>query len=198
MPLGRAAPGGKALSSRWSTVSREAIATIDRLSADLRSAQASDPELAASSLYLGGVSAILNDVRDNTNRDLQVMALVVITGLFIVLLFGLIDFGRLIYINNAVSQAAREGSRWGSVQRRSETAASRDTIRDTTLGSMAAVPAPSVTVTCERDGAAVPTCRTNDILVVRVDSTVGMLTPVLGQVFGPVTVSGTAKVTVNQ
>ncbi len=69
--------------------SREAIATIDRLTADLRAIQADDPELASSAIYLGGVSAILNDVRDNTNRDLQVMALVVITGLFIVLLFVL-------------------------------------------------------------------------------------------------------------
>src|SRR3989304_2585822 len=42
-----------------------------------------------SAVYRGGVSAVLNDVRDNTNRDLQIMATVVITGLFIVLLFVL-------------------------------------------------------------------------------------------------------------
>jgi len=69
--------------------SREAIATIDRLAVLIASTQQSNPELAAADLYLGGVSAILNDVRDNTNRDLQLMAIVVIIGLFVVLLFVL-------------------------------------------------------------------------------------------------------------
>ena len=69
--------------------SREAISTIDRLTVVLGDVRASDPELAASAVYLGGVSAILNDVRDNTTRDLRTMALVVIAGLFTVLLFVL-------------------------------------------------------------------------------------------------------------
>ncbi|HLE46186.1 MAG TPA: MMPL family transporter [Thermoplasmata archaeon] len=69
--------------------SREAISTIDRLEADLAEIRANDPELRPAEIYVGGVSAVLNDVRDNTNRDLQVMALVVVTGLFLVLLFVL-------------------------------------------------------------------------------------------------------------
>ena len=69
--------------------SREAISTIDRLEADLADIRANDPELRSAEIYVGGVSAVLNDVRDNTNRDLQVMALVVVTGLFLVLLFVL-------------------------------------------------------------------------------------------------------------
>ncbi len=69
--------------------SREAIATVDRLAILLPEIQRSEPELAAAGLYLGGVSAILNDVRDNTNQDLKIMAIVVILGLFIVLLFVL-------------------------------------------------------------------------------------------------------------
>jgi RND superfamily putative drug exporter len=50
---------------------------------------ADDPVLAATSIYIGGVSPVLNDVRHNLNRDLQVMALVVMAGLFVVLLFVL-------------------------------------------------------------------------------------------------------------
>jgi len=69
--------------------SRDAISTIDGLSVRIAAIHASEPQLRRSEILLGGVSAVLNDVRDNTNRDLQLMAVVVITGLFIVLLFVL-------------------------------------------------------------------------------------------------------------
>ena len=122
---------------------------------------------------------------------------------FVLLLFGLLDLGRLIYVNNAISQAAREGARYGSVQGRSGTATTRLDVQDHTLGIMAAVPEATVTVLCQRppaiaDGDEVPACRTNDLLVVTVASEVGMLTPVVGQLIGTVPVSSTAKVTVNQ
>jgi len=55
-----------------------------------------------------------------------------------------------------------------------------------------------VAVSCERGGTTVTACRTNDVLVVNVSSPVGMFTPVIGQLVGTVTVSSTAKVTVNQ
>jgi len=51
--------------------------------------RADEPELRAATIHLGGVSAVLNDVRDTTNRDLQVMAVIVVIGLFLVLLFVL-------------------------------------------------------------------------------------------------------------
>ncbi len=118
--------------------------------------------------------------------------------LFLLLTFGLIDGGRLVYINNAVAEAAREGSRWGSVQGRATTPSGRASIRQHTLGTMTAVPGATVTVTCERAGAARTTCGTNDILVVTVLSPVDMLTPLLGNIIGPITVSSTSKVVVHQ
>ena len=69
--------------------SREAIDTVDRLTGLLAEIQASEPVLAAAEMHLGGVSAILGDVRDSTNRDLQLMAVIVVIGLFLVLLFVL-------------------------------------------------------------------------------------------------------------
>ena len=69
--------------------SREAIATIDRVDTLLDRIQADEPELQGATIYLGGVSAIMNDIRDTTNRDLQIMAALVVTGLFLVLLFVL-------------------------------------------------------------------------------------------------------------
>ncbi len=66
-----------------------AINTVDRIRTDIAGIQSSIPELASSTIYLGGVSPVLSDVRSNMNRDLSIMALVVIAGLFLVLLFVL-------------------------------------------------------------------------------------------------------------
>jgi uncharacterized membrane protein YdfJ with MMPL/SSD domain len=66
-----------------------AINAVDRIRTDISTVQGSEPLLAASQIYLGGVTPVLSDVRSNMNRDLSIMALVVITGLFIVLLFVL-------------------------------------------------------------------------------------------------------------
>jgi Flp pilus assembly protein TadG len=118
--------------------------------------------------------------------------------IFVLLLFGLIDVGRLVYVNNALAQGAREGARWGAVQNRSQTAASRTTVGDHALGSMTAVPGATATVSCERAGVVQASCVTDDTLVVTVTSPVQMFTPLVGQLVGTVDVSATAKVTVNQ
>ena len=66
-----------------------AINTVDRIRSDIATIQGSEPLLASSEIYLGGVTPVLSDVRSNMNRDLSIMALVVIAGLFLVLLFVL-------------------------------------------------------------------------------------------------------------
>lgn len=66
-----------------------AINVVDRMRSDIATIQASDATLGASTIYLGGVTPVLSDVRSNMNRDLTIMALVVIAGLFLVLLFVL-------------------------------------------------------------------------------------------------------------
>ena len=66
-----------------------AINVVDRMRSDITTIQASDPTLGSSQIYLGGVTPVLSDVRSNMNRDLSIMALVVIAGLFLVLLFVL-------------------------------------------------------------------------------------------------------------
>lgn len=126
------------------------------------------------------------------------MEFAVAIPIFLLLVFGLIDLGRLVYVNNAIAQAAREGARWGAVQARSATDADRNAIEAHATGLMAAVPDPSVAATCERSGAVVTSCRTNDILVVSISSQVTPLTPLIGQVVGTRTVTATAKVMVNQ
>lgn len=119
--------------------------------------------------------------------------------IFVVLLFALLDLGRLVYINNALAEAAREGARWGSVQGRSGTAAGMTSIATHTTGMLAAVPSPTVTVTCQnRNLNTVATCASDYFLTVQVSSQVSMLTPVIAGLVGTKTYSATSKVTVNQ
>jgi Flp pilus assembly protein TadG len=121
--------------------------------------------------------------------------------LFLIVLVGIVDGGRLVFASNSMSEAAREGARWGSVQERSADAAGRTLIQAETIERLNGVPTPTVTVTCERNGATVTACRTNDILVVTVQSQMPLATPLLGSLMGPAggpTLSSTAKVVVNQ
>ena len=113
----------------------------------------------------------------------------------LLLIFGLLDVGRLVYINNAVSEGAREGSRWGSVASRSTNSSD---IKTQILSVMTAVPEPKVDVTCERNGSTPFSCRTGDVLLITVSSKVAMITPIIGQIVGPVTVAATSRVVVHQ
>ncbi len=132
------------------------------------------------------------------SRGQALVEFALVFPLFILLLFGLVDLGRLAYINNAISEAAREGARWGTVQGRSVSAADRTNVANKTRSLMAAVPNPTVTVTCEDVfGVARSTCTSGNILVVRVDTTVGMLTPVVGQLVGARTYTAIARMVVN-
>lgn len=119
---------------------------------------------------------------------------------FILLLFGLIDLGRLVYANNALAEAAREGARWGSVQARSATALTD--IEGHTGDQVAGVGGVTVTASCiKRSGDGQP-CGPLDTLEVKVEGSFGMLTPIVGQLMGaaglnPFDIAATAQVLVN-
>ena len=118
--------------------------------------------------------------------------------IFLLILFGIIDGGRMIFVNNQLSEAAREGGRWGSVQERSTTSAGRDSIDDRVLGILQGVPDPEVTISCERNESTIADCRFGDILVVRVESDFQFATPFLGALMGEPTLSSESKVVVHQ
>lgn len=129
-------------------------------------------------------------------QSLVEFALVIPIFLFIV--FAFIDMGRLVYINNALAEGAREGARWGSVDSRTNSLAKRTVVGTNAANSLVAVPDPTVSVTCaEGDGIAGTTCGTGDVLVVQIDSPVTMLTPILAQIVGSRTYTAISKVTIN-
>jgi hypothetical protein len=140
-------------------------------------------------------------------RAQSLVEFALVLPIFLLLLFGLIDIGRYVYSANALNQAAREGARFGSVAAWSAGCnGSRDAcIRQETLGRMAAVPGAKVTPTCRRSTAgqwsgdfSAASCRSNDLLRVKVEAEFQILTPVIGQLLGKTALSGTAEVTVNQ
>jgi Flp pilus assembly protein TadG len=138
------------------------------------------------------------DRRRRHQKGVALVELTLVLPLFALLLFGLLDIGRLVYVNNAISEGAREGARWGSVASRARTATGREDVRTRTVASMTGVPDATVTVTCERHGSTESTCPTGGMLVVRVQSRVTMLTPGIAQLVGPRDVVATARMAVSQ
>ncbi len=146
--------------------------------------------------------------------------------LFFMLLFGLIDVGRLVYQNSVVSQAAREGARLAAVE------AGWIGSSDATCGSVggptcpanaaalgadvvAAVnrmvapfgPVPGTDVFYSCDATTPPSgswtvqsCASNSpgsLVSVRVVLTFTPITPVIGQLIGSVTTAGAATMVIN-
>jgi Flp pilus assembly protein TadG len=137
-------------------------------------------------------------LRRDRPRGQAMAEFAIVLPIFLLLMFGIIDGGRAVYANNALSQAAREGARWGSVQGRSETATDRLGIADETIARITAVPSPEASVTCERNGGTTATCGAGDILVVSVEADFQFVTPLLGNLMGEPTLTAESKVMVNQ
>jgi hypothetical protein len=144
-----------------------------------------------------------------TGQALAEFALVV--PFFLLLLFGIIDLGRMVYAANAVSNGAREAARAGSVSNRPPECAGmgREACVVAVSQSHAwGLPSDAVdtVVTCERwpVGSSTPTaigvgqCRTSDLLTVHSETQFELLTPLIGQFVGSFPLVGESKVTVQQ
>jgi Flp pilus assembly protein TadG len=152
---------------------------------------------------------------------------------FILLLFGVVDAGRFVYMNSVLSQAAREGARLAAVEASwigssdpscgaiggpvcpaDGTALTADAAAAANrmiapFGSVSALYI-SCDVPVSAGGSGPPTgnwtagtpCTTNsgatnDLVSVRVLLTFQPLTPVIGQLIGSVTMSGSATMVIN-
>ena len=147
--------------------------------------------------------------------------------IFLLCLMGVVDMGRLIYMNSVLSQAAREGARLASVEAswiNSSNAACNAVDGPVCPVSVAALAAnaqaaanrmvtPFATVTtvyisCDSSGnqptsaswtgtTCARTTPGEDLVSVRVVLTFTPLTPIIGQFIGPVTTSGSATMVIN-
>jgi Flp pilus assembly protein TadG len=138
------------------------------------------------------------DRRRSRGQSLVEFALVF--PLFMLLVFGLVDLGRLVYANNALAEAAREGARWGSVQARS--ALALDAIETYTVDRIAGIGGVTATATCIKPAGDTQPCSQFDTLQVTTEGSFGLITPVIGQLMSvaglnPFDVEATAQVIVN-
>lgn len=147
--------------------------------------------------------------RRELGQSLAEFALVI--PIFLIIIFGIIDFGRYAYATSTLSNGAREAARIGSVGARPDEcsglsrAGCVERIASDRSWGLAGDQV-EADVTCERvsPGAAdtpevpVADCRTGDILHVRLTSTFTLMTPVVAQATGEIEISGDSRVTVNQ
>jgi Flp pilus assembly protein TadG len=148
--------------------------------------------------------------------------------ILLLMFFGVIDFGRLVYMNSVLSQAAREGARVGAVEASwvgssdpscgtvggpvcpaNETALRTDITNaanrmTTPFGNVA-----HLYFSCDAVGSApenewtVTACPNGSrsfsvhAVSVRVDMTFTAVTPIIGQIIGPVTTSAASSMVIN-
>lgn len=154
-------------------------------------------------------------VPDRRGRGQALVEFALVVPIFLLLLFGLIEVGRFIYLNNAFNEAAREGARYGSVDQWQyacpKKVASPDRIscteqvaRDRIAGAPAAfqVRATCVSMDDLKGSLSAQSCGANDLLIVRVwtDSSgpdaYRFLTPIIGQIIRAPVIAGQAQVVV--
>ena len=86
---------------------------------------------------------------DRAGRGQALVEFTLVTPVFLLMLFGLLDLGRVVWANDVVANAAREGARWASVHGISDmtTPATKQQIKSYTLNfAVAAGAGPQVTV----------------------------------------------------
>jgi Flp pilus assembly protein TadG len=139
---------------------------------------------------------------EDQSRGQALVEFALVVPILFLLIFALVDFGRVIYTQNSIAQGAREGARWGSVQARSAT--DIPGIEDYTFEALAGLGAGGVTVeaTCIRPGTVVMPCQADDTLEVQVETTVELATPLIAQLMqaigaNPIELSATSQVVVN-
>lgn len=118
-------------------------------------------------------------------RGQALVEFALVVPLFALILFVLLDFGRVIYTQNTVDQAAREASRVGSLEP-AAAAWKYDRIRSAAINSAVGIGLATASIVGQGcadcfypDGAS-----SGGMVVVTVNSQVDLLTPILSQVLG--------------
>jgi hypothetical protein len=141
--------------------------------------------------------------RGRSGQTLAEFALII--PIFLLVLFGIIDIGRYVYVTTAFNQGAREGARFGSVEQWSFSCPTGTSPKNRITCSqefakriIGGAPATfSVIATCST-----PSCRAGDIFKVRVETPAagsGMFRffmPVIGQLVAPPAIVGEAQVVI--
>lgn len=144
--------------------------------------------------------------RHHLGQGLTEFALVL--PLFLVLVFGIVDAGRLIYTYNTIANAARGGARVAIVNQATTGATTCDTTDPTAWATGCAVSmAVNVGLTTTdvvvtyRDPTDTADCTVRSIGCLAVVTVTGLytpLTPVIGAIIGPITLTSTTKIPIER
>jgi Flp pilus assembly protein TadG len=137
-------------------------------------------------------------IRRRRSRGQGLVEFALIFPILILLLVGIFDAGRLIFAYNDITNAAREGTRVGIVDQTAGTIQTEVIRQATSLGLTAA----QVDVKfCKSDGTGCSSTKptTLDSLVqVRVTYPWRAITPIIGNIIGPVTVGSESRMSVER
>ena len=148
------------------------------------------------------------------SRGQALVEFAIVAPVFFLLLFGLIDLGRYVYVTNSFAQAAREAGRYASVWKGVGASGCPSGVGTQTLfncvtqetkNRLAGAPAYyNVDISCETSaGTSVveASCLRDDVLVITISTPTSpasqrfqFFTPFIGQLLGNPTVSATTKV----
>jgi Flp pilus assembly protein TadG len=138
-------------------------------------------------------------------RGQSLVEFALVAPLFFLVLFGIIDIGRYVYVTTAFNQAAREGARFGSVEQWFYTCPASASPKTRQVCSqevakanvIAGPPVFTVTATCASS------CRAGDLLTVEVKSPptnspdrFRFFTPVISSLITPPVITGEASVVI--
>lgn len=147
-------------------------------------------------------------LRHRTGRGQSLVEFALILPIFLLLIMGIVDAGRLIFTYNTVANAARQGARIAIVNQSTTGTNTCDTASATAWSVGCAVVSGSIlnldpadVVVGYRDATDTATCTTVQIgciAVVTVTGTYSPLTPIIGQYIGTVDVSSTSKMGVER
>ena len=141
---------------------------------------------------------MINRLRRRRGRGQALVEFALVIPIFLLLIFGLVDLGRAVFANNSLAEAARDGARYGSVQARSYSVASRALVEDWILDRLEAVPNATATVTCVPDNPALGCSGGgDDYLIVTTEVELEMITPIIGQIVGTLDLEARSEVLVN-
>ena len=142
-------------------------------------------------------------------RGQALVEFALVLPILLLLMFGIIDAGRLIYAYNTVSNSARNAARVAIVNQSTAGTDTCDTLSATAWSTGCAIQSgvglgitPADVAVSYRDAADAVACSNPPTIgclaVVKVTGRFQPLTPVIGQLIGPIALSSTSKVPVER
>jgi Flp pilus assembly protein TadG len=122
------------------------------------------------------------------------MEMALVLPVLVLLVMGLVDFGRAIYAYNTVAEAARNGSRVAMVNQNSSDICSVAAGRAVALGLPTSCQPSTATVGVFVSPTAAPGCGSSGCYRVTVTYRFTPLTPIIGSFLGPITLQSTSTV----